>query len=178
MSFSNEATAKGAFIVAAHIWIYEHLRNILGKTVEKAGGDSKGIKIAAISALVGLYSVILVESDIVMKVIGTFWALYGLHMIVDPAGACRIWDSFETIDKIGKGSMETLGFGILAQSLIIIGMSFLNYNTIQSIGLGSTSWLIYHLYRILSRRDEMPIRGLRLFWIVLNSLIIYTSLSN
>ena len=38
--FVKDATASGAYLTNIHVWIYENLRIILGKTVEGTGGEN------------------------------------------------------------------------------------------------------------------------------------------
>lgn len=44
LGFVDNATAKGAFTVCLHVWVYENLRNVLWKTMEKAGANPNIIK--------------------------------------------------------------------------------------------------------------------------------------
>lgn len=178
LCFVDNATAKGAFVVCAHIWIYENLRNLLGKTLEAAGGSSVGIKFSLVIELLGLYGMTQDYAETVLKVLGVFFSLSGLHMILDPAGSIRLWNQSEDMDDLGKAWWQFFGHGILAQSLIFVAMSFLDYDGLKAVGLGSVSWLLSLVYGIVSGRDDklgIP-RNPMLFWLVYHAVVIYTTL--
>ena len=177
LGFVDNATAKGAFTVCVLIWAYENLRNFLGKTVEEAGGSSDGIKMTLMVELLGLYGMTQDYFDTVLKVLVIFFSLSGLHMILDPAGASKLWNKYDDSDDIGKAWMQCFGHGILAQSLVFVAMSFLDYNGLKAVGLGSISWFIYHIYGTVSGRDDklgVP-RNPMLFWLAYHAAVIYTT---
>ena len=178
LCFVDNATAKGAFVVCLHIWIYENLRTMLGKKLEKAGGNSKGVKFAVATALLGLFGMTQSYSDTVLKVLAVYYALSGLFMILDPVGSARFWGGSDDIDDIGKGWMQCSGHGILAQSLVFVAMTFLDYDGLKAVGLGSISWFLFHAYGIVSGRDDKlgVARNPMLFWLAYHAAVIYTTL--
>ena len=71
-----------------------------------------------------------------------------------------------------------IGHGLLAQFTALAAMSFLDYDGLKALGLGSISWFLYHLYGILSGRDDklgVP-RKPMLFWMAYHAVVIYTTL--
>jgi len=178
LCFVDNATAKGAFTLILCIWMYENLRNMLGKTTEKAGGSSDGVKTFLLIELLSLYGMTQTYSDTVLKILGVFFSLSGLHYILDSAGASKFYNKLEACDDIGKSQMQGIGFGILAQSLVFVAMSFLDYDGLRAVGLGSVSWFILHVYGIVSGKyDKLGIpRNPMLFWLALHAAVIYTTL--
>ena len=178
LGFADNATAKGAFTVCLHIWVYENLRNWLGKTMEKAGGSSNGVKALLLVELLGLFGMTQDYSDTVLKILGVVFSLSGLHMVVNPAGATKLWNDYEESDDICYAWVQCMGFGILAQSLMFVAMSFFDYDGLKAVGLGSVSWFLLHLYGVVSGTDEklgIPLNP-RLFWMAFNAVIVYTLL--
>lgn len=131
-----------------------------------------------VNELLGLFGMTQDYSDKVLKILGVFFSLSGLHLIVNPAGASKLWNKDEEIDDIGKSWMQTFGFGILAQSLVFVAMSLFDYTGLRAVGLGSVSWFTLHVYGIVSGTDDKLGISLnsRLFWLAYNAAIIYTTL--
>ena len=178
LGFVDNATAKGAFAVCLITWAYENLRNLLGKTFQKAGADPNIIKMYLVVELLGLYGMTQDYSDMLLKILGVFTSLSGLHLLLDPAGASKLWNKYEETDDIGNAWMQCFGCGILAQSLVFVAMSFLDYNGLKAVGLGSVSWFLLNSYAFVSGVDNklgVPRRP-RLFWLAYHAAIIYTTL--
>jgi len=178
LGFVDNATVKGAFTVCLITWVYENLRNLFGKSFQKAGADSNVIKNYLVVELLGLYGMTREYWGTVLKVLGVFFSLSGLHLSLDPAGASKLWNKYEETDDIGKAMMRCFGSAILAQSLVFVAMSFLDYDGLKAVGLGSVSWFIYHIYGIVSGMDDklgVP-RKPMLFWLAYHATIMYTTL--
>ncbi len=112
-----------------------------------------------------------------LKLVSVWWAINALRMIIDPAGAGGQW-GFPELDDIGKGWMQAFGHGLLAQGLVFGAMSIFDYDALKAIGVGSLSWLIYHLWGMFGGRDEklgVPTKPM-VFWTAYHIFVIYMTL--
>lgn len=180
LAFAKDATARGAYLMNIHVWIYENFRVILGGAMEDAGAaNSNGVKLANLINVLGLCLIMAKEeyTGAILKVLSVFWGLNGVRMIVDPQGAADQW-GFPNLDDLGKAWMQTFGHGLLAQNLVLASMLFLDYGGIKAVGAGTLSWLAAGLWGELGgrhRRLGVP-REPMLFQMALNAFVIYCTM--
>ncbi len=178
LGFVDNATVKGAFTVCLITWVYENLRNLFGKSFQKAGADPNVIVNYLVVELLGLYGMTREYWYTVLKVLGVFFSLSGLHLILDPAGASKLWNKDEETDDIGNAMMQNFGCHILAQALVFVAMSFLDYDGLKAVGVGFVPCFILNAYAFVSGMDDnlgVP-RNSRLFWLAYHAIIMYTTL--
>ena len=102
--------------------------------------------------------------------LGVFFSLSGLHLI------CR--NKYEDNDDIGNAMMQRFGCAILAQPLVFVAMSFLDYDGLKAGSLGIVPCFVLNAYAFVSGMDDklgVP-RNSRLFWLAYHAIIMYTTL--
>ena len=112
-----------------------------------------------------------------LKIFSVWLAINGVNSIVNPGGSATQWGLPE-LDDVGKALNQCYGHGILAQGLVFGAVSFLDYDALQAVGVGSFSWLFYHIWGMFGGRDDklgMP-RNPMLFWMAYHAFVIYMTL--